>query len=103
MSECSKLLFSRKEASQLLGLSVRTVDYLIASGALKPKRLGRKILIPKRELIRFTEQDHPTYKLVSKPVEIANLRRAAAPDALIAQSGASSDVSIMANEAGAHE
>ncbi len=60
MENCSQLLFSKKEAAQLLSLSVRSVDYLLTNGELESRRVGRKVLIPKSALTRFVGSDHPT-------------------------------------------
>lgn len=62
MGDCSKLLFNRKEAAQLLSLSVRSLDYALANGELRAKRFGRKVLIPRTALIRFAGQDHQNTK-----------------------------------------
>lgn len=50
-----KLLFDRTEFSGLTGLSLRTVANLIADGTLRVKRVGRRTLIPRAELLRFCE------------------------------------------------
>jgi hypothetical protein len=55
-----KLLFSRKDAATALSLSVRSIDYLISSGDLITRKIGRKILIPAAEVRRFARCDHPS-------------------------------------------
>jgi excisionase family DNA binding protein len=50
-----KLLFDRSEFSALTGLSLRTVANLIADGTLRVKRVGRRTLILRSELLRFCE------------------------------------------------
>jgi excisionase family DNA binding protein len=50
-----KLLFDRIEFSALTGLSLRTVANLIGDGTLRVKRVGRRTLIPRAELLRFCE------------------------------------------------
>jgi excisionase family DNA binding protein len=50
-----KLLFDRIEFSALTGLSLRTVANLIGDGTLHVKRVGRRTLIPRAELLRFCE------------------------------------------------
>jgi excisionase family DNA binding protein len=50
-----KLLFDRSEFTALTGLSPRTVANLIADGSLRVKRVGRRTLIPRAELLRFCE------------------------------------------------
>jgi excisionase family DNA binding protein len=41
----SKLLYSRREAAQLLSLSLRTVDHLISQHKLKIHKAGKRVLI----------------------------------------------------------
>jgi hypothetical protein len=57
--QIQKLLFSRKDAAIALSLSVRSIDYLISSGNLLTRKIGRKILIPVGEISRFAKTDHP--------------------------------------------
>jgi hypothetical protein len=52
-----RLLYSRKESVYQLSLSIRAVDYLIASGRLKTRRIGGRILVAHDELIRFARAD----------------------------------------------
>lgn len=53
------LLLSRKDAAGLLGISTRMLDYAIESGLLRPRKLGRRVMIPRAELERFAAKDHP--------------------------------------------
>jgi excisionase family DNA binding protein len=55
-----KILFSKREAAQVLSLSLRTIDNLIAADELATCRVGRRVLIPRTELERFIQRDHPT-------------------------------------------
>jgi len=57
-----KLLYSKREAAHILSLSLRTIDYYIASGALAARRKGRRVLLEYGELQRFASQDHPATK-----------------------------------------
>lgn len=41
------ILLTRNEAAAALGLSTRTIDYLIASGKLSSRKLGKRRLIPR--------------------------------------------------------
>jgi excisionase family DNA binding protein len=54
-----KLLFDRTEFAALTGLSLRTVANLIADGTLPVKRVGRRTLIPRAELLHFCEGREP--------------------------------------------
>lgn len=57
-SQETRLLYDRKSAAQQLSISVRSVDYLIARKLLATRRLGKKVLIPYSELVRFARADH---------------------------------------------
>ena len=54
------LAFSKSEAARMLGVSLRTVDRLIALKHLPVRRLGRRVLIPRNSLQSFLRVDHPT-------------------------------------------
>jgi len=54
------LAMSKVEAAQMLGVSVRTVDRLIALKELPVRRLGRRVLIPRNSLQTLLRVDHPT-------------------------------------------
>lgn len=54
----SRLLYDRKEAARQLSVSVRSLDYLIAGKQLATRRLGKKVMIPHGELVRFARADH---------------------------------------------
>jgi excisionase family DNA binding protein len=53
-----KLLYTRREAAFALGLSVRSVDYLVAKKELSVRRIGGRVLIPSSEVHRFARSDH---------------------------------------------
>lgn len=54
------LAMSKLEAARMLGVSVRTVDRLIALKELPIRRLGRRVVIPRNGLQNFLRGDHPT-------------------------------------------
>jgi hypothetical protein len=54
----TRLLYDRKGAAQQLSISVRSLDYLIAGKQLGTRRIGKKVLIPHGELVRFARADH---------------------------------------------
>lgn len=54
-----RLLFPKKEAAYLLGISSRSLDYLIGDRRLKAVRIGKRTLIPRDELKRFARADQP--------------------------------------------
>jgi excisionase family DNA binding protein len=50
---------SREEAAQLLSISQRGLDYLVASKRLPTRRIGGRVLIPVAELRKYARSDHP--------------------------------------------
>lgn len=54
------LAMSKVEAARLLGVSLRTVDRLIAMKHLPVRRLGRRVLIPRNGLQSLLRGDHST-------------------------------------------
>jgi hypothetical protein len=55
----AKLLVSREETAQMLSISIRGVDYLIATKRLSTRRIGTRVLIPIEDVRRFARSDHP--------------------------------------------
>jgi excisionase family DNA binding protein len=55
----AKLLVSREEAAQLLSISQRGLDYLIANRRLPTRRIGGRVLIPVSDLRKYVRGDHP--------------------------------------------
>jgi hypothetical protein len=53
-----RLLYDRREAARQLSISVRSLDYLLAGKAFQTRRIGKKVLIPHAELVRFARADH---------------------------------------------
>jgi excisionase family DNA binding protein len=53
-----RLLYDRKEAARQLSISVRSLDYLIGQKKLTTRRLGKKVLVPHAELVRFASANH---------------------------------------------
>jgi excisionase family DNA binding protein len=56
-----KLLVSQDEAAQLLSISRRSVEYLVASRRLSIRRIGTRALIPIEDVRRFARADHPEH------------------------------------------
>lgn len=54
------MALSKSEAAQVLGVSLRTIDRLIALKQLPVRRLGRRVLIPRTVLQDLLRRDHPT-------------------------------------------
>jgi hypothetical protein len=53
-----RLLYDRKSAAHTLSVSVRTLDYLLASGQFDTRRIGKKVLITRASLVRFSQGNH---------------------------------------------
>jgi hypothetical protein len=54
-----RLLFPQKEAAIKLGVSMRTVGTLLASGLLKSTLIGGRRLVSMIDLQKFARSDHP--------------------------------------------
>jgi excisionase family DNA binding protein len=54
-----KLLLSRADAAQVLSISQRALDYLVANQQLPFRRIGGRVLIPVADLRRYARADHP--------------------------------------------
>lgn len=59
-----RLGYSRVEAAEILSVSVRTVDNLIAdkSSGFPIRRIGRKVVIPRRELELWLDEQTEQYQ-----------------------------------------
>jgi hypothetical protein len=53
-----RLLYEARGASRQLSITPRSLDYYLAAGKFKTRRIGRKVLIPHSELVRFANSDH---------------------------------------------
>ena len=54
-----RLAVNRIEAAQMLGVSVRTLDTMLARKEIRGRRIGRRIVFTLEELRRFLAKDHP--------------------------------------------
>ncbi len=52
-----KLLYNKKETAFALGISCRSVSYLIQKRQLSTRKLGGRTLVPKSEVVRLSRQD----------------------------------------------
>ena len=59
LSPEEKLLVGREEAAEMLSISRRAIDYLLAQKQLTFRRIGSRVLIPVSDLKRFCRADHP--------------------------------------------
>jgi excisionase family DNA binding protein len=59
LSPEEKFLVGRIEAADMLSISRRALDYLVANKLLTARRIGARVLIPVADLRRFSRADHP--------------------------------------------
>jgi hypothetical protein len=59
----ARLLVSRKGAAEMLTISIRKVDYMIADGRMLTRRIDNRVLIPIEEIRKFAESDHTKRKV----------------------------------------
>lgn len=48
-----RLLYSREETAEILSLSVHTVARDVRMGRIKARKYGRRVLIPREEVLRI--------------------------------------------------
>ena len=53
-----KILYTKREAAQLLSISVRSLDYLIFNQQIPTRRIGRRVLVHRDAIERFARRDH---------------------------------------------
>jgi excisionase family DNA binding protein len=63
-----RILVSKKEAAVALGVSLRTVENLIARKELDSRRIGRRRLVPLTSLERLARRDVRTLRAVAAEV-----------------------------------
>lgn len=64
--ETLRLLYPKREAARMLGISVRKLDYLIAQGRLSVSRIDGRVLVARCELERFARAVATTTEAGSK-------------------------------------
>lgn len=64
-----KLLFSKREAAQILSVSIRTIENLLARKLLASRRVGRRRLIPYTALVQVARRDTPTITGIRGEIE----------------------------------
>lgn len=67
MPATEKVLYTKREAAQLLSLSLRTIDYLIFSQQLPARRIGRRVLVHRDSIEQFARRDHVSIRLAASP------------------------------------
>ena len=58
MLTSDKILYTKREAAQLLSISLRSLDYLIVSQQLQTRRIGRRVLLHRDSIEQFARVDH---------------------------------------------
>ena len=66
LMDTDRILITRKEAARLLSLSLRSLDNLIFYKELPTRRVGRRVLIPRRALEEFARRDHVMHAVGEK-------------------------------------
>lgn len=51
-----RLLYSREETAEILSLSVHTITRDVKRGRIEARRYGRRVLIPRSEILRIADQ-----------------------------------------------
>lgn len=49
-------------AAEMLTISIRKADYMIADGRLLTRKIDNRVLIPVEEIHKFVRSDHPRRK-----------------------------------------
>jgi excisionase family DNA binding protein len=62
MEITEKVLYTKREAAQLLSISLRSLDYLIFSQQLPARRIGRRVLVHRDSIERFAKRDHASIR-----------------------------------------
>jgi excisionase family DNA binding protein len=68
------LLHSKRESARLIGVSERTLHKLIATKELEVRRVGRRVLVPHAELLKFISADHHTCEKKTTELETSGGR-----------------------------
>ena len=58
-SAFNPVLVSKRQARDVVPLSLRAFDYLIAKGTLETRVIGRRRFIVYKSLLAFAQRDHP--------------------------------------------
>lgn len=59
-AEMDRIFHGKRETAATLGISVRTLENLVAMREIMPRRIGRRVLFEAREIERFARRDHRT-------------------------------------------
>jgi excisionase family DNA binding protein len=67
MPSTEKVLYTKREAAQLLSISLRSVDYLIFNRQLPARRIGRRVLVHRDSIEQFARRDHVAIRMTVSP------------------------------------
>lgn len=67
-----KLLLTREEAAEMLGIGIRKLDQLVARGDLKPRRIDDSVRFFIADLIQFASDNKAEVKSVANTEEVSN-------------------------------
>ena len=67
MQPTQKVLYTKREAAQLLSISLRSLDYLIFSQQLPARRIGRRVLVHRDSIEQFARRDHVSIRMAASP------------------------------------
>jgi excisionase family DNA binding protein len=68
------LLHSKRESARLIGVSERTLHKLIVTKELEVRRVGRRVLVPHAELLKFIGAEHDTCEKKTTEIETSGGR-----------------------------
>lgn len=51
------LLLTKREASEMLGVSIRSIEYMIRDGRLQARQMGRRRLVVRTSLVKISRSD----------------------------------------------
>lgn len=55
-----RIFQGKRETAATLGISIRTLENLVAMREIIPRHIGRRVLFETREIERFARRDHRT-------------------------------------------
>jgi hypothetical protein len=55
-----RIFHDKRSTAATLGISVRTLENLVAMREINPRRIGSRVLFDAKEIARFARRDHQT-------------------------------------------
>jgi hypothetical protein len=59
-ADMDRIFHDKRSTAATLGISVRTLENLVAMREIIPRHIGRRVLFEAREIERFARRDHRT-------------------------------------------